>query len=86
MHVSSYDELELRVTRLHPARQSSMYTLSRIETSVLVATTPGEPGEVKQAGQKGTLSSRHLNGCSGDNLEGRAAVYTVLDTQQEEFL
>ncbi|KTG03524.1 hypothetical protein cypCar_00022910 [Cyprinus carpio] len=34
IHVSSYDELELRPTRLHPRNQSSMCTLSRIDTSV----------------------------------------------------
>ncbi|KAA0722049.1 Neuromedin-K receptor [Triplophysa tibetana] len=34
IQVSSYDELELRPTRLHPRNQSSMCTLSRIDTSV----------------------------------------------------
>uniref|UniRef100_A0A672LMH8 Neuromedin-K receptor n=1 Tax=Sinocyclocheilus grahami TaxID=75366 RepID=A0A672LMH8_SINGR len=34
IHVSSYDELELRPTRLHPHNQSSMCTLSRIDTSI----------------------------------------------------
>ncbi|KAK7161240.1 hypothetical protein R3I94_004045 [Phoxinus phoxinus] len=34
IHVSSYDELELRPTRLHPRYQSSMCTLSRVDTSV----------------------------------------------------
>uniref|UniRef100_A0A8C4DKX3 Neuromedin-K receptor n=1 Tax=Dicentrarchus labrax TaxID=13489 RepID=A0A8C4DKX3_DICLA len=33
--VSSYDELELQSTRLHPTRQSSMYTLSRMDTTML---------------------------------------------------
>ncbi|XP_056136103.1 tachykinin receptor 3a [Lampris incognitus] len=33
--VSSYDELELCTRRLHPARQSSMHTLSRMETSMV---------------------------------------------------
>uniref|UniRef100_A0A8C7Y608 Neuromedin-K receptor n=1 Tax=Oryzias sinensis TaxID=183150 RepID=A0A8C7Y608_9TELE len=32
--VSSYDELELRSTRLHPTRQSSMYTLTRMDTTM----------------------------------------------------
>ncbi|XP_030208667.1 tachykinin receptor 3a [Gadus morhua] len=40
--VSSYDELELRTTRLHPARQSSMYTLSRMDTSVMVTSDPAD--------------------------------------------
>ncbi|XP_077102054.1 tachykinin receptor 3-like [Siphateles boraxobius] len=34
IHVSSYDELELRPTCLHPRYQSSMCTLSRVDTSV----------------------------------------------------
>ena len=35
VHVSSYDELELRNTRLRPGYQSSMCTLSRVDTSIL---------------------------------------------------
>uniref|UniRef100_A0AAY4A6S0 Neuromedin-K receptor n=1 Tax=Denticeps clupeoides TaxID=299321 RepID=A0AAY4A6S0_9TELE len=34
VRVSSYDDLELRPTRLHPRNQSSMCTLSRVETSL----------------------------------------------------
>ncbi|KAM7009213.1 tachykinin receptor 3-like [Tautogolabrus adspersus] len=35
VHVSSYDELELQNKRLRPGNQSSMCTLSRIDTSIL---------------------------------------------------
>uniref|UniRef100_A0A3Q3IE86 Neuromedin-K receptor n=1 Tax=Monopterus albus TaxID=43700 RepID=A0A3Q3IE86_MONAL len=35
VRVSSYDELELQNTRLRPGHQSSMCTLSRVETSIL---------------------------------------------------
>uniref|UniRef100_A0A3Q3GQ87 Neuromedin-K receptor n=1 Tax=Labrus bergylta TaxID=56723 RepID=A0A3Q3GQ87_9LABR len=35
VHVSSYDELELQNTRLRPGNQSSMCTLSRVDTSIL---------------------------------------------------
>ncbi|KAM7419331.1 hypothetical protein PAMA_016446 [Pampus argenteus] len=35
VRVSSYDELELRNTRLCPGHQSSMCTLSRVDTSIL---------------------------------------------------
>uniref|UniRef100_A0A3B4YUZ4 Neuromedin-K receptor-like n=1 Tax=Stegastes partitus TaxID=144197 RepID=A0A3B4YUZ4_9TELE len=35
VRVSSYDELELRNTRLRPCHQSSMCTLSRVNTSIL---------------------------------------------------
>ncbi|XP_074486087.1 tachykinin receptor 3a [Sebastes fasciatus] len=58
--VSSYDELELRSTRLHPTRQSSMYTLSRMDTSVLVVYDPaeGEGGAGGGSGRKHSLSGR----------------------------
>uniref|UniRef100_A0A8C5DCJ1 Neuromedin-K receptor n=1 Tax=Gouania willdenowi TaxID=441366 RepID=A0A8C5DCJ1_GOUWI len=35
IQVSSYDEMELQNTRLRPCRQSSMCTLSRVDTSIL---------------------------------------------------
>lgn len=76
--VSSYDELELRSTRLHPTRQSSMYTLSRMDTSMVVVYDPAEgdggPGG-GGSGRKPSLSnrkrsyitSRHteITGCNG---------------------
>ncbi|XP_076001750.1 tachykinin receptor 3a [Genypterus blacodes] len=58
--VSSYDELELRSTRLHPTRQSSMYTLSRMDTTVVVydpAEGDGGTG-AGVSGRKHSLSSR----------------------------
>ncbi|KAL1023497.1 hypothetical protein UPYG_G00041510 [Umbra pygmaea] len=50
IQVSSDDELELRATRLHPARQSSMYTLSRMDTTVVVVYNPldGAVGSLSQ--------------------------------------
>lgn len=59
--VSSYDELELRSTRLHPTRQSSMYTLSRMDTTMVVVCDPaeGEGGTgAGGSGRKHSLSSR----------------------------
>ncbi|MEQ2177357.1 hypothetical protein GOODEAATRI_002654, partial [Goodea atripinnis] len=35
VRMSSYDELELQSTRLRPCHQSSMCTLSRVDTSIL---------------------------------------------------
>lgn len=40
--VSSNDELELRSTRLHPTRQSSINTLSRMDTTMVVVYDPAE--------------------------------------------
>ncbi|KAG7274503.1 hypothetical protein CRUP_025696 [Coryphaenoides rupestris] len=83
VQVSSYDELELRTTRLHPARQSSMYTLSRVDTSVLATYNPADgtaAGLRKQSlgGRKQSLGGRKKSyvatqhtdiagGCGGDN-------------------
>uniref|UniRef100_A0A672FRD5 Neuromedin-K receptor n=1 Tax=Salarias fasciatus TaxID=181472 RepID=A0A672FRD5_SALFA len=71
--VSSYDELELRSTRLHPMRQSSMYTLSRMDTTMVVVYDPAE-GDGGASGVRHSLparkrsymTSRHseINGCS----------------------
>ncbi|KAI5087839.1 tachykinin receptor 3-like, partial [Silurus meridionalis] len=52
IHVSSYDELELRTARLHPRNRSSMCTLSRVDTSVL-----GE--DPRQTNRKSTRSLNH---------------------------
>ncbi|XP_072241164.1 tachykinin receptor 3a [Leuresthes tenuis] len=53
--ISSYDELELRSTRLHPTRQSSMYTLTRMDTTMVVVY---DPAEGNGAGRKHSLSGR----------------------------
>ncbi|XP_042341574.1 tachykinin receptor 3a [Plectropomus leopardus] len=60
IRVSSYDELELRSTRLHPTRQSSMYTLSRMDTTVVVVYDPaeGDSGAGGGSGIKQSLSTR----------------------------
>lgn len=55
--VSTYDELELRSTRLHPTRQSSMYTLTRMDTTMVVVYDPTE-GNGSAGGRKHSLSSR----------------------------
>ncbi|XP_070712608.1 tachykinin receptor 3a [Pempheris klunzingeri] len=78
--VSSYDELELRSTRLHPTRQSSMYTLSRMDTSVVVVYDPAE-GDGSAGGgsgrkqspssrKKSYITSRHseITGCNGGSV------------------
>ncbi|XP_053186904.1 tachykinin receptor 3a [Scomber japonicus] len=79
--VSSYDELELRSTRLHPTRQSSMYTLSRMDTTVVAVYDPaeGDGGASGASGRKTSLSarkksyitSRHteITGCNGGNVK-----------------
>uniref|UniRef100_A0A3B3BNG5 Neuromedin-K receptor n=1 Tax=Oryzias melastigma TaxID=30732 RepID=A0A3B3BNG5_ORYME len=58
--VSSYDELELRSTRLHPTRQSSMYTLTRMDTTMVVVYDPadGDGGAGGGTGRKHSLPPR----------------------------
>ncbi|KAM7394288.1 hypothetical protein PAMP_021101 [Pampus punctatissimus] len=90
--VSSYDELELRPTRLHPTRQSSMYTLSRTDTTMLVYDlAEGDGGVSCGSGRKPSLStrkksyitSRHteITGCSGVKMQNGGAP----NAQPEEF-
>ncbi|CAL8332667.1 unnamed protein product [Lota lota] len=71
--VSSCDELELRTTRLHPPRQSSMYTLSRMESSVVVTSDPANADRATTAlrnqplaaQKKSYITARHpdIGGC-----------------------
>ncbi|XP_035272958.1 tachykinin receptor 3a [Anguilla anguilla] len=86
--VSSYDELELRSTRLHPTRQSSMYTLSRVESSVAVAYDPAD-GDHPQAARKKSAPHRHTgaNGCpaNGAKPAPRAGLYSAPNASPEEF-
>jgi tachykinin receptor 3 len=73
--VSSYDELELRATRLHPARQSSMYTLSRMDTSVVVVYDPVDgTNNQNQARKKSYVNQRMENGlgCNGNGAKAKA--------------
>lgn len=58
VHMSNYDELELRATRLHPARPSSLYTVTRME-SMLGHRDKGQPSGSSQVASTRSLSSRH---------------------------
>ncbi|XP_061101991.1 tachykinin receptor 3a isoform X2 [Conger conger] len=86
--VSSYDELELRSTRLHPTRQSSMYTVCRVESSVVVTYDPAD-GDNPQAVRK--KSSTHgqtgTNGCpaNGAKVSLKSGPYSAPNASPEEF-
>uniref|UniRef100_A0A673GG95 Neuromedin-K receptor-like n=1 Tax=Sinocyclocheilus rhinocerous TaxID=307959 RepID=A0A673GG95_9TELE len=58
IQVSSYDELELRPTRLHPRNQSSMCTLSRIDTSQ--RTSLNQQDQLKPASQLQNIPNQHM--------------------------
>uniref|UniRef100_A0A8B9KQ70 Neuromedin-K receptor n=1 Tax=Astyanax mexicanus TaxID=7994 RepID=A0A8B9KQ70_ASTMX len=79
VRLSSYDELELRATRLQVARQSSMYTLSRMETTVVAVCDPTEPSTNPT---RKSLLNHHPNGCS-HSTKSRAITYTPSDPQEE---
>lgn len=70
IEVSSYDELELKSTRFHPTRQSSLYTVSRMESSMTVVFEPND-GENSRSfhshKKRATSSESTLNGCSRKN-------------------
>ncbi|XP_037328851.2 tachykinin receptor 3a [Pungitius pungitius] len=93
IQVSSYDELELRSTRLHPTRQSSsVYTLSRMDTSVVSVCNPtvgnGGSGGRKlslSARKRSYITSRHaeIGGC-GDDV-AKAQNGEVPRVQPEDF-
>lgn len=90
--VSSYDELELRSTRLHPTRQSSMYTLTRMDTTMVMVCDP-DGGAGGGSGRKHSLSdkkrsyipSRHaeISGSNGGSMSVQNG--GAPNTQPEEF-
>ncbi|XP_074520509.1 tachykinin receptor 3a [Halichoeres trimaculatus] len=93
--VSSYDELELRTTRLHATRQSSMCTLSRMDTTVMVVYDPVEDNGSAGggSGRKQSTSSRkksyitsrqsEISMCNGGNTKPENGV--APNTRAEEF-
>ncbi|XP_016310634.1 neuromedin-K receptor [Sinocyclocheilus anshuiensis] len=79
VRVSDYDELELRAMRHKVARQSSMYTLSRIETTVVAVCDPSEP--TGHPGQKSLHNHQH-NGCSNPT-KSKEVTYMPSDLKEE---
>ncbi|KFO25868.1 Neuromedin-K receptor, partial [Fukomys damarensis] len=64
IHVSSYDELELKATRFHPTRQSSLYTVTRME-SVSVVFDPSDGDSARSSRKKrGTARDAGSGVCS----------------------
>uniref|UniRef100_A0A8C6T242 Neuromedin-K receptor n=1 Tax=Neogobius melanostomus TaxID=47308 RepID=A0A8C6T242_9GOBI len=89
--VSSYDELELRSTSLRPTRQSSMYTLSRMDTTTVMVYDPNEQDGGAEGGRQLSQSSRKkgyivsrqteaISSCNGKAQNGRLS-----NTQSEAF-
>ncbi|XP_065763570.1 neuromedin-K receptor [Muntiacus reevesi] len=67
IEVSSYDELELKTTRFHPTRQSSLYTVTRME-SMTVVFDPSDADNSKSSRKKRVPPrDPSFNGCSRQN-------------------
>nr|XP_056711809.1 neuromedin-K receptor [Euleptes europaea] len=63
--VSSYDELELKTTRFHPTRQSSLYTVSRMDSSMTVVFDASDGENTKSSRKKkAPPQEASFNGCS----------------------
>ncbi|MGH0156265.1 UNVERIFIED_CONTAM: hypothetical protein FKN15_004096 [Acipenser sinensis] len=86
--VSTYDELELKTTRFNPTRQSSMYTVSKMESSMTVVFEPTE-GDNPDPARKKSATSRDtsLNGCSGNSTKTSrsSSFYSTTNTSVEEY-
>lgn len=67
--VSSYDELDLRSTRFHPARQSSMYTLTRMDTTMVMVHDLAENGGGSSSARKASLAARKRSYMASDCIE-----------------
>ncbi|MBN3303781.1 neuromedin-K receptor-like [Amia ocellicauda] len=86
IEVSSFDELQLRTTRFNPTRQSSMYTVSRIESSTTVVFEPNE-GDNRDSVRKKRSPSRHtINGCSSNSTKTSrsSSFYSTTNTSVED--
>ncbi|KAK5603469.1 hypothetical protein CRENBAI_006665 [Crenichthys baileyi] len=78
--VSSYDELELRSIRLQQTRQSSMYTLTRMDTTMVVVYDPAE-GNGGGGGRTHSLSTRKRSYVTSRQAEITASNDTSARTQ-----
>lgn len=91
--VSSYDELELRTSRHNTTRQSSMYTLTRMDTTTVMIYDPAESDGGGGSSKKPSLSgrkrsyitSRHAEIAGASSVSGRVQNGGGLAPRSEEF-
>ncbi|XP_047712075.1 neuromedin-K receptor [Prionailurus viverrinus] len=80
IEVSSYDELELKTTRFHPTRQSSLYTVTRME-SVTVVFEPSDPDNSKASRKKkATPRDPSFSGCSRRNSKSASTTSSFISS------
>ncbi|XP_002815067.4 neuromedin-K receptor [Pongo abelii] len=78
--VSSYDELELKTTRFHPTRQSSMYTVTRME-SMTVVFDPNDADTARSSQKKrATRRDPSFNGCSRRNSKSASTTSSFISS------
>uniref|UniRef100_G1PT07 Neuromedin-K receptor n=1 Tax=Myotis lucifugus TaxID=59463 RepID=G1PT07_MYOLU len=80
IEVSSYDELELKATRFHPTRQSSLYTVTRME-SVTVVFDPSDSVNAKSSQKKrATPRDPSSNSCSRRNSKSASTTSSFISS------
>lgn len=89
IEVSSYDELELKAARFHPTRQSSLYAVSRMESSMTVVFDTND-GDNTHASRKKRAASRDtsFNGCSGrkaKTISTASSLISSLHTSVDDY-
>ncbi|XP_054846396.1 neuromedin-K receptor [Eublepharis macularius] len=79
--VSSYDELELKTTRFHPTRQSSLYTVSRMDSSMTVVFDASDGENTKSSRKKKAPPQEAIvNGCSRANSKTTSTVSSYINS------
>uniref|UniRef100_A0A8D1QLB0 Neuromedin-K receptor n=1 Tax=Sus scrofa TaxID=9823 RepID=A0A8D1QLB0_PIG len=80
IEVSSYDELELKTTRFHPTRQSSLYTVTRME-SMTVVFDPNDVDNAKSSRKKRVPPREpNFNGCSRRNSKSASTTSSFISS------
>ncbi|XP_067885026.1 neuromedin-K receptor-like [Heterodontus francisci] len=86
---SSYDELELQSTRFQPTRQSSAYTISRMESNMTVEFDTTENDSAEASSKKGaTLRNMSFNGHSqrnSKNTSRSSSFFSQTNTSLDEY-
>ncbi|XP_010138850.1 PREDICTED: neuromedin-K receptor [Buceros rhinoceros silvestris] len=81
VELSSYDELELKAARFHPTRQSSLYTVSRMESSMTVVfdTSDGDNTHASRK-KRGAPRDTSFNVCSQRNSKTVCAASSLISS------
>ncbi|XP_075399653.1 neuromedin-K receptor [Tenrec ecaudatus] len=80
VQVSSYDELELKTTRFHPTRQSSLYTVTRME-SMTVVFDPSDVDGCKSSRKKRAMpKDANSNSCSRRNSKSASTTSSFISS------